>query len=175
MCSNVLQLHNEEVIPPIGGAWQGVQHALLGIHGATLAGVDAAQVSVGPQDGHVPGIQQLDVRAALDRVQQVPLVDYAYGVVVVGGEFAPPVPEGAVDDTRAVLAVVRVHSVVEVAFLVTGDRGAEHDDIVGLMKDELDLADVSDMKRLDNEKVKETNNGRNRLTLAGVAAAIVSI
>ena len=120
------------MIPPIDRSGQAVQHALHRIHGAFRRGVRTREVPVRTQHRHHPRVQELNVRPVLYGIQQVPLVDYAYRVVVVRRELAPPVPEGSVDDAGAVLAVVAVRAVVEVAFLVTGDGGPEHDNVVGL-------------------------------------------
>ena len=131
---NVPQLHDEQVIPPIHRSGERVEHAFLLSCLAGLARVRTGKMPVRTQGRHHPGVEKLDVGAALDSVEQVPLVDDSDGVVVEGRELAPPVPEGAVDDAGAVLGVAVVNPVGGAAILVARDGGPEHDNVLGLRK-----------------------------------------
>ena len=84
MSRDILQLHQEEVIPEIDRPGKRIQHTFLRVHGTARTGVRTGQVAIGTKDRHHPRIEQLDFRSVLYGIQQVPLVDDANGVVVVG-------------------------------------------------------------------------------------------
>lgn len=91
-------------------------------------------MTIWPKNRHEPWIKKLNVGPTLDSIQQVPLVDYSYGVVVVWRKFTPPVPECTVYNPGAVFSVMAENIIVKMAFFVARDGCTEHDDVIRLIK-----------------------------------------